>query len=126
MTAVSGKSESLNSRRNKIGEGGTFDATFSNGSLAAVGIVVGSSLAFIIGWANNSLPRQWNDAFAMVPLLVGTLIQMKSLMELLNPSALREARYLSAKNHFLLGFSITAIGAAAAIVRGILRSAQPE
>ena len=126
MTAVSGKSDSLNSRRNKIGEGGRFDATFSNGSLAAVGIVVGSSLAFIIGWANNSLPRQWNDAFAMVPLLVGVLIQMKSLVELLNPSALREARYLSAKNHFLLGFSITAIGAAAAIVRGILRSAQPE
>jgi hypothetical protein len=121
MTAVSGKSDSLNSRRNKIGEGGTFDATLSNGSLAAAGIVVSSSLTFITGWANNSLPWQWNEAFAMVPLLVGILIRMKSLVELLNRSALREARYPRAKNHFLLGFSITAIGAAAAIVRSILR-----
>jgi len=46
----------------------TIDATFRNGSMTAVGIILGFSLSFITGWGANPVPWQVVDLFAVVPL----------------------------------------------------------
>ena len=54
----------------------TIDATFRNGSMTAVGIILGFSLSFITRWGANPVPWQVVDLVAVVPLLAGIAFQV--------------------------------------------------
>ena len=59
------------------------DATFRNGSMTAVGIILGFSLNFVTRWGANPVPWQMVDLFAVVPLLTGIAFQVWSFAVLL-------------------------------------------
>lgn len=81
------------------------DATFRNGSMTAVGIILGFSLSFIMRWSANPVPWQWVDRFAVVPLLAGIAFQIWAFAVLLKPESIQLTVYTHAKNHFLLGLA---------------------
>ena len=104
----------------------TIDATFRNGSMTAVGIVLGFSLSFITSWGANPVPWQVVDLFAVVPLLVGIAFQVWAFAVLLTPESIQLAVYTRAKNHFLLGLAGVLAGTAAAILLDIFKLSAPE
>ena len=99
----------------------SIDATFRNGSMTAVGIVLGFSLSFITSWGANPLPWQLVDLFAVVPLLTGIAFQIWAFATLLKPESIQHEVYLRAKNHFLLGLAGVLSGTAIAILLDILK-----
>ena len=102
------------------------DATFRNGSMTAVGIILGFSLSFITRWGANPVPWQWVDLFAVVPLLTGIAFQIWAFAVLLKPESIQLAVYTRAKNHFLLGLAGVLAGTAAAIMLDILKLSTPD
>lgn len=83
-------------------EAGKIDATFRNGSITAIGIISGFSLSFVTRWAANPVPWQVVDIVAVIPLLIGILLQMKAMAELLNPNSLQIENYVRAKQPWAL------------------------
>lgn len=102
------------------------DATFRNGSMTAVGIILGFSLSFITRWGANPVPWQWIDLFAVVPLLTGIAFQIWAFAVLLKPESTQLAVYTSAKNHFLWGLAGVLTGTAVAILLDILKLSAPD
>ena len=66
----------------------TIDATFRNGSMTAVGIILGFSLNFITRWGANPVPWHLMDLFAAVPLLAGVAMQIWAFAMLLRPESI--------------------------------------
>ncbi|MGK9168173.1 hypothetical protein KXR53_17820 [Inquilinus limosus] len=99
------------------------DPTFRNGSITAVGIIIGFSLSFLSSWATDS--TAWNavDLAAVIPILAGVVLQLKSLADLLSVSSLRLSNYNRAKAVFLAGLVLAAIGIAIAITLDAIRLA---
>src|SRR5215211_1135243 len=69
------------------------DATFRNGSLTAIGVVVGFSLGFLSRWAG--IPGEWSrtDLIAVGLITVGIGLQIKALADMLSPASLVLTRY---------------------------------
>ena len=99
----------------------SIDATFRNGSMTAVGIVLGFSLSFITSWGANPVPWQVIDLFAVVPLLAGIAFQIWAFAVLLKPESIQVEIYTRAKNHFLLGLAGMLAGTGIAILLDILK-----
>jgi hypothetical protein len=91
------------------------EAVFRNGSVTAVGVLVGFSLGFLTAWAANPVPWQLHDLFGLVPLAIGIVFQLLSLAALLHPDSLERARYDRAIRLFLIGLVLVSIGVAAVL-----------
>jgi hypothetical protein len=104
----------------------TIDATFRNGSMTAVGIILGFSLSFITRWSANPVPWQVVDLFAVVPLLAGIAFQIWAFAVLLKPESIQIEIYTRAKNHFLLGLVGVLVGTAIAILLDIFKLSAPD
>jgi hypothetical protein len=96
------------------------DATFRNGSLTAVGIIVGFSLSFLSHWASNPLDWSAIDILPLTPLTTGIGLQVKSLADLLRRDSLVATRYERAMRYFMLGLLLVATGIALAMLNDIL------
>ncbi|WEK48586.1 MAG: hypothetical protein P0Y66_12175 [Candidatus Kaistia colombiensis] len=92
------------------------DSTFRNGSLTAIGIVIGFSLGFTVRWATDDSPWMPTDYFEAAALGIGIALQIVALAEMLRIDSLEIPVYLRAKNHFMLGLLLTAAGIAMMIV----------
>ncbi len=93
----------------------TIEATFRNGSLTAISVVLGFSLSFLNRWAG--LPGAWtlSDLIAVVAISVGILLQVVAVALLLGVGSLALRRYNRAVRFFLIGLAFVAIGVAFAI-----------
>lgn len=96
------------------------DSTFRNGSLTAIGVVVGFSLGFLSRWAG--LPGGWSysDLMAVSSITVGIVLQIKSLADLLSVESLILSRYKRSIRIFLAGLILVALGTGAAIFADLL------
>ena len=96
------------------------DSTFRNGSLTAVGIILGFSLNFLSRWAAN--PNDWSriDIFPSVTFIIVIGLQIKVLADLLGRDSLLASRYDRAMRMFLVGILIVALGIAIALTCDIL------
>lgn len=93
----------------------TIDATFRNGSLTAIGVVVGFSLGFLSRWAG--LPGDWSrsDLIAVAAITIGIVLQIKALADMLSVNSLVLTRYNRSIRTFLVGLILVVIGIGAAI-----------
>ncbi|PZM15118.1 hypothetical protein [Rhizobium tubonense] len=96
------------------------DSTFRNGSLTAVGIILGFCLSFVNRWVSN--PNDWGriDILPMTLMMLGIAIQVKVFADLLSRDSLLAAKYDRACRVFLVGFLIVAVGIAIALANDIL------
>lgn len=96
------------------------DSTFRNGSLTAIGVVVGFSLGFLSRWAG--LPGDWSrsDLLAVSAITIGIVLQIKALADLLSVQSLVLSRYNRAIRFFLAGLILVAIGTGAAIFADLM------
>jgi hypothetical protein len=96
------------------------DSTFRNGSLTAVGIILGFSLTFLSHWASN--PVDWSkvDIMPLSPLILGIAAQMKALADLLRRDSLIAARYERAMRFFMAGVLLVALGIVIALANDII------
>lgn len=94
----------------------SIDATFRNGSLTAISVVVGFSLTFLHRWA--ALPGPWHrvDYLAIAAIVSGIAFQIGSLTRLLSVESLMIERYKSSIRLFLIGLMLVSAGVALAIV----------
>jgi hypothetical protein len=92
------------------------DATFRNGSLTAISVIVGFSLSFLNRWAAEPGPWEISDLAAIV---VGIVLQVSSLASLLSVRSLLLGNYVRAVRLFLIGLAVVSIGVALAIASDI-------
>jgi hypothetical protein len=103
-----------------IGEPRTMvDSAFRNGSMTAIGVVLGFSLGFFSRWA--TLPGHWStaDLVAVAAISLGIALQIKSLADLLRVDSLERAKYERAVRIFLVGLVLVAVGVVLAIFADI-------
>jgi hypothetical protein len=98
----------------------TIDSTFRNGSLTAIGVVVGFSLGFLSRWAG--LPGSWaqTDLVAVLLITCGIGLQIKALADMLSTRSLVLARYNRTIRIFILGLVLVAAGVVAAIFADVM------
>ena len=96
------------------------DATFRNGSVTAIGIVLGFSLGFLSQWATNPISWSAVDILAALPLVAGIGLQAKAFADLLAVQSLVLANYDRARRMFLAGLALVACGVVIAILLDIL------
>ena len=60
------------------------DTNFRNGSVTAVGIILGFSLGFLSQWAANPIAWSKVDIVAAIPIVVGIILQGKASADLLS------------------------------------------
>ena len=96
------------------------DATFRNGSLTAIGVVVGFSLSFMSRWAVS--PGEWSgaDLFAVTAITLGIAFQIKSLADLLSITSLVLTRYNRSVRIFMIGLVLVATGVVIAIFADLI------
>lgn len=92
------------------------DSTFRNGSLTAMGIVLGFSLGFTVQWATDDSPWMTTDYIEAIVLGIGVALQIKALAEMLEVNSLEIPVYQRSKNRFMLGLMVTALGIAVMII----------
>ncbi|WP_018184233.1 hypothetical protein [Kaistia granuli] len=92
------------------------DSAFRNGSLTAIGIILGFSLGFTAQWATDDSPWILSDYVAAVALTIGIVLQIKALAEMLEVHSLEIPVYNRAKNRFMSGLLVTAFGIGMVIV----------
>src|SRR3954447_1791468 len=87
----------------KADERQLIEATFRNGSITAIGVVVGFSLGFLSRWA--ALPGEWShsDLVSVALITLGLALQVKSLADLLLVTSLELKRYNRSVGYFLTG-----------------------
>jgi hypothetical protein len=93
----------------------SIDATFRNGSLTAISVVLGFSLSFLNRWAG--LPGAWtfSDLVAVVAISAGIVFQVVAVALMLAVGSLALRRYNRAVGIFMIGLAFVAIGVALAI-----------
>ena len=101
-------------------EGEAIDATFRNGSLTAISVVVGFSLSFLTRWAGLSGPWLTVDLVALPAIVLGIVVQITALARLLSIHSLLLRNYNRAVSLFLLGLGFVASGVALAIAGDLL------
>jgi hypothetical protein len=96
------------------------DSTFRNGTVTAVGIILGFSLGFLSQWASNPIAWSKIDILAALPIIGGIGLQGKAFSDLLSPDSLLLSKYERARRCFLLGLALVAAGVGVAILLDIL------
>jgi hypothetical protein len=96
------------------------DATFRNGSVTAVGIILGFSLGFLSQWASNPIAWSRIDVIAALPIVAGIGLQAKAFADLLSTQSLIVSNYDRARILFLWGLGLVAAGVGVAILLDIL------
>lgn len=96
------------------------DSTFRNGSLTAVGIILGFSLTFLSHWASNPLEWSGVDIIPLSPLILGIGAQIKALSDLLRRDSLIATRYERAMRFFMAGVLLVALGIVIALANDII------
>lgn len=101
-------------------EGQRVDSTFRNGSITAIGVVVGFSLGFLSRWA--ALPGDWEhaDLVSVALITLGLALQVKSLADLLLVSSLQLKRYNRSVRFFLTGLILVGVGVVFAVFADLL------
>lgn len=96
------------------------DSTFRNGSITAIGVVVGFSLGFLSRWA--ALPGEWvhADLISVGLITLGLALQVKSLADLLHVSSLQLKRYNRSVRFFLTGLTLVGVGVVLAVFADLL------
>ena len=91
------------------------DSTFRNGSIIAIGVVVGFSLGFLSRW--SALPGEWmnSDLVSVAVITLGLVLQLKALADLLLVSSLQLKRYNRSIHFFLTGLVLVGIGVVFAV-----------
>jgi hypothetical protein len=91
------------------------EGIFRSGSLTAIGVVLGFSLAFLVRW--SGLPGRWatSDLFAVTVITLGVALQIKSLVDLLAVKSVIVSNYERAVRIFVVGLVLVALGVVAAI-----------
>lgn len=91
------------------------DSTFRNGSITAIGVVVGFSLGFLSRW--SALPGAWThtDLVSVALITVGLALQIKALADLLLVSSLQLSRYNRSIRFFLTGLVLVGLGVVFAV-----------
>jgi uncharacterized membrane protein YczE len=91
------------------------DSTFRNGSITAIGVVVGFSLGFLSRW--SALPGEWmhSDLVSVGLITLGLALQVKALADLLLVSSLQLKRYNRYIRFFLTGLILVGIGVVFAV-----------
>lgn len=91
------------------------DPTFRNGSLTAIGVVVGFSLGFVSNWALQ--PGTWNivDIVSVLLIGIGIGLQIRALAGMLSTNSLNLAIYERLIRTFLIGLGLVAFGVGMAI-----------
>jgi hypothetical protein len=114
---AAGMADDDNHRRSSAPRAGgeTIEATFRNGSLTAISVVVGFSLSFLTRWAG--LPGPWLtiDLVALPAIVLGIAFQTAALASLLSIRSLLLRNYNRAVRLFLIGLACVAFGVALAI-----------
>jgi hypothetical protein len=98
----------------------TIDPTFRNGSITAVGIILGFSLGLLSQLGSDPIDLRLLDIVVAAPLATGIFLQAKALVDLLSVASLAVANYDRAKRIFLAGLSLVAFGIAASIMLDIM------
>ncbi len=96
------------------------ETIFRNGTLTVVGIVLAFSLGFVTHWAANPIPWEPLDAFALLPIFIGIILQIKALSDLLDHKCLQRRPFLRANRIFMTGLILTAGGVMVAILLDFL------
>jgi hypothetical protein len=96
------------------------DSTFRNGSLTAIGVVVGFSLGFLSRWA--AAPGEWYraDLVAVAAITLGIALQIKALADMLSVRSLVLKRYNRSVRIFMAGVILVASGVVIAIFADLL------
>ena len=96
------------------------EATFRNGSLTAISVILGFSLSFLNRWAG--LPGTWTrpDAVAVAAISAGIVLEIVAVAFLLLVASLDLRRYNRAVGVFLIGLVFVAAGVALAIGADVL------
>ncbi|QRM27191.1 hypothetical protein [Microvirga sp. VF16] len=91
------------------------DSTFRNGSIIAIGVVVGFSLGFLSRW--SALPGEWmnSDLVSVAVITLGVVLQLKALADLLLVSSLQLKRYNRSIHFFLTGLVLVGLGVVFAV-----------
>ncbi|WP_201831856.1 hypothetical protein [Microvirga zambiensis] len=111
--------------KDAVGPGGSdadkrIDSTFRNGSITAIGVVVGFSLGFLSRW--SALPGEWSatDLISVALITVGLGLQVKSLADLLLVTSLELKRYNRSIRYFLTGLTLVALGVIFAVFADLM------
>jgi hypothetical protein len=96
------------------------DSTFRNGSVTAIGIVLGFSLGFLNQWASNPIAWSKVDVAAALPIFAGIALQGKAFADMLSTQSLILRTYNRAIKTFLIGLGLVAAGVAVAMLLDIL------
>ena len=96
------------------------DATFRNGSLTAIGVVLGFSLGFLSRWAG--MPGNWSgtDLFAVAAISAGIALQVISMSNLLGIRSLEVVLYERAVRFFMIGLILVSLGVVFALFADLL------
>lgn len=97
------------------------EPVFRNGTITVVGIVLAFSLGFVTNWAANPIPWHRIDLLAVIPILIGIGLQIKSLADLMHVESLERRRHDRATRIFMGGLLFTAAGVAVAILLDVFR-----
>jgi hypothetical protein len=98
----------------------SIDSVFRNGSVTAIGVVVGFSLGFLSRWA--ALPGEWStsDLVSVTLIGLGLILQVKSLADLLFITCLELKRYNRSIRFFLTGLIFVGLGVVLAIFADLM------
>jgi hypothetical protein len=100
------------------------ESVFRNGTLTVIAVLIGFSLNFLNNWASNPMPWNNYDLFALAPLMIGIVLQMKALIDMLAVKSLHVANYNAAKNLFLAGILLVSLGVGVAISLDVMKLAE--
>ena len=96
------------------------ESSFRHGSITAVGVFTAFSLGFLTAWGANPIPWGLKDLFALLPIVIGVILEMIALAKLLDTRSLETQRYKNAVRFFLVGMVLVAIGVAAALAVDVI------
>jgi hypothetical protein len=96
------------------------DSTFRNGSLTAIGVVVGFSLGFLSSWATSDGEWYAVDLVAVSFILVGIALKIRALAGMLAVSSLLLVNYERLVRYFLIGLLLTAFGVTFAVFGDVI------
>lgn len=103
----------------QTGPAQAIDPVFRNGSVTAIGVVVGFSLAFLANWALS--PGRWHGPAVMAFALLGAGIgfQIRALAGMLELGSLEQRRYKRLVRSFVTGIYLTAAGVLLALLADV-------